>query len=438
MADAPTVSPAQRVQRLLFTALKLAIAVVGIWIVARGVVWNDKVEDGRIHEGLKTLALHASAKWYLVVAAWGMLVMPFVVTAIRWRNLMRPQGIDMPLGKCLQLTFVGQFYSIMLPGITGGDLVKIVYAARLTGSKTKSFITIVLDRVIGLVALMVIAGTSAGVQLALNHQAGKVPDNTLLNVFVMIVVMLGALLAGAAVYFSRRLRRVAGIEWFVEHLGSASQDAAEGRAKLERLFRVANGLVLALAVAVGGVLAILRFGLHTAWAERNGPVVFGGMGVMGLAALAALGGLVLHNLLVERMRPVMGKVAEGIVGVDETLHVYRGHFGLLFWAFVISVISQLTLPVSAWLSGMALGMNAPVTYYMAYVPLAVLAASLPISPPQGLGFLEWVLDHFFVGRGTATASQAFALTQAVRFLPLAWNLCGAYWVVTGKYTRKEE
>ena len=87
---------------------------------------------------------------------------------------------------------------------------------------------------------------------------------------------------------------------------------------------------------------------------------------------------------------------------------------------------------------MALGMNAPITYYMAYVPLAVLAASMPISPPQGLGFLEWVLDHFFVGRGTATASQAFALTQAVRFLPLLWNLCGAYWVVTGKYSRTQE
>jgi hypothetical protein len=366
-----------------------------------------------------------------------MLVMPFVVTAIRWRNLMRPQGIDMPLGKCLQLTFVGQFYSIMLPGITGGDLVKIVYAARLTGSKTKSFITVVLDRVIGLVALMVIAGASAGVQLLLNRQAGRAVDNTLLNVLVMIVVLLGLLAAGATVYFSRRLRRLAGIEWFVEHLGSASQEAAQGRAKLERLFRVTNGLVLALALAVAGVLAILRFGVHAAWAEQNAPLVFGGLGTMGAAALTALGGLVLHNLLVERMRPVMGNVAEGIVGVDETLHVYRGHFGLLFWAFVISVLSQLPLPISAWLSGTALGMNAPVTHYMAYVPLAVLAASLPISLPQGIGFLEYVLNHFFVERGTATVSQAFALTQAVRFLPVLWNLCGGYWVVTGRYSRSE-
>jgi glycosyltransferase 2 family protein len=366
-----------------------------------------------------------------------MLVVPFLVTAIRWRNLMRPQGIEMPLGKCLQLTFVGQFWSIIMPGITGGDLVKIIYAARLTGSKSKAFITIILDRVIGLVALMAIAGTSAGVQLLLNWRAGAPCDNTLLNVFVMIVVMLAALAAGATVYFSRRLRRVSGIEWFVEHLGSAAEEAAEGRAKLEQLFRAANIAALGLAMLLAGVLVLLRFGIHAVWAEKNSPLVFGGIGAMALVALAALGGLALHKRLVARARPLMGKVALGIVSLDETLHVYRGHFGVVFGAFVISVISQLTLPLSAWLSGTALGMIAPPTHYLAYVPLAVLAASLPISLPQGLGFLEWVLDHFFVGRGTATASQAFALTQAVRFLPLLWNLCGAYWVVTGKYSRKE-
>jgi uncharacterized membrane protein YbhN (UPF0104 family) len=423
---------------VLFTVLKVAFAALVIWIVVRGVAWNDVVEpDGHVHEGLKSLAWRASRQWPLIVAAWGMLAVPFLVTAIRWRNLMRPQGIEMPLKKCVELTFVGQFWSIVLPGITGGDLVKIVYTARLTGSKSKAFITILLDRVIGLVALMVIAGTSAGVQLWLNRRAGVAMDNTLLNVFVMIAALLAGLGAGAAVYFSRRLRRMTRIEWFVEHLGSASEEADEGRAKLEQLFRIANAGALGVAVVVAGVLALLRFGLQTKWAMTNAPVVFGGMGAMGALALAAVGGLVLHDMLVHRARPVVGKVAQGIVTLDETLHVYRGHIGVVFWAFVISVVSQLTLPASAWLSGRALGMNAPVTHYLAYVPLAVLAASLPISLPQGIGFLEWVLDHFFVAKGTATASQAFALTQAVRFLPLLWNLVGGWWVVTGRYSREK-
>ena len=79
----------------------------------------------------------------------------------------------------------------------------------------------------------------------------------------------------------------------------------------------------------------------------------------------------------------------------------------------------------------------PVTYYLAYVPIAVLAASLPISPPQGFGVMDYILYHFFVERGTARAGQAVALAQSVRFLPILWNLMGAYWVITGRYSRHQ-
>jgi uncharacterized membrane protein YbhN (UPF0104 family) len=388
----------------------------------------------RVQKGLKSLLVRASGKWYLLVAAWGMLGLPFLVTAIRWRSLMRPQGIRMPLGKCLQLTFVGQFYSIMLPGITGGDLVKIVYAARLTGSKTKSFITIILDRVIGLVALMVIAGASAAIQLLLNKERGEPLDNTLMNVLVMILVLLGVLTAGAVVYFSRRLRRLVGIEWFVEHFG-ASDDPAVQHEKMEHLFRVVNVLMLIAGGAGVAVLASLHWGLHLKWAEKNTLILFAGLGAMALMMAVAAAGLLLHELLVKRMAPVLKKGVEALVHVDETLHVYRGHFGLLVGAFVISLISQMTLPLSAWLSGMALGMTAPVTHYLAYVPVAVLAASMPVSPPQGFGLLDGFILYFFVTRGPAQAGQAFALAQAVRFLPIVWNLIGAYWVVTGSFSR---
>jgi uncharacterized protein (TIRG00374 family) len=309
-----------------------------------------KEEKGeRIHHGFHTLLLEARGRWYLLLAAWAVLVIPFLVTAIRWRNLLKPQGIDMPLPTALRLTFVGQFYSILLPGITGGDLVKIVYAARYTGSKTKSFITIILDRVIGLVALMVIAGVAAATQLLLNHQAGRPLDPTLRNVLLFILAGLAGLTLGSLIYFSHRLRRATGLQKLLNH----------------------------------------------------------------------------------------PRMPDFVRHIDETLHAYRHHAGLLTWAFLISIISQFTLPLSASLAGAAFGMHLPLTYYLAYVPLAVLAASLPISPPQGVGLLEYIITHFFVTRGSATAAQAFALTQAIRFLPILWNLVGAYWVIRGTHSIKQ-
>ena len=401
-----------------------------------------KKENGQvIQEGLRSIGIRASAKWHLLLSAWILLGSCFLITAIRWRGLMVPQGIRMPLAKCVQLTFVGQFYSIILPGITGGDLVKIVYAARLTGSKTKSFITVALDRVIGLVALMVIAGASAGAQLFLDARQGHKLDGTLFNVFILIVALLGTFSAVAMVYFSRRLRRIAGIEWFTENyrqLSDADQPGSVEHQKMARLFRVTNAGLLAVSVVVIVVLVLLRWQFQIDWALNNMLMIVVGISAAGLLAMATGAGLLLHEVLVRSAAPLIRKAIAGVLGIDETLHVYRGHFGLLVWAFVISVISQLALPLSAWLSGMAFGMTAPATYYLAYVPLAVLAASLPISPPQGLGFMDWVLHHFFVEKGTATPSQAFALTQSVRFMPIIWNLLGAYWVITGKYSRKTE
>jgi uncharacterized membrane protein YbhN (UPF0104 family) len=317
------------------------------------------VEKDIIHHGLKNTLIAASSRWYLLLAAWVILVVPFLVSSVRWRALMRPQGIEMPLGKAIQLTFVGQFYSIMLPGVTGGDLVKIIYAARLTGSKTKSIVTILLDRAVGLIALMCIAGVAAGMQLLWNRQAAGAPggggapngivgDATLRNVLLLIVGILGGIALFALVYFSRRLRTMTGLQRIIDH----------------------------------------------------------------------------------------PRMPDFVKHADEVLHRYRGHFGLLVWAFLISVVSQLMLPLSAWLSGIAFGIDMHPGYYLAYVPIAVIASSLPISPPQGLGFMDAILMHFFVNRGTAKVGQVFALTQAIRFLPILWNLVGAYWVVTGKFRRE--
>jgi len=312
------------------------------------------VPEPKVQIGLKHLIVHSNKP--LLAGAWILLVIPFFITAWRWRKLMEPQGIRMAFSKCLALSFVGQFYSTFLPGITGGDLVKIIYTARITGSKTKSTITILLDRVLGLMGLLAVAFVAALTQAGANA--------TMRNVALLLGAVLAGVVLGAMVYFSRRLRTWVGLDRAAASLAAPlPQDAS----RLERWRR---------------------------------------------------------------------KIAVPLVQADETLHLYRGHLGVLAAAFLVSVVTQVVLPVSAWMAGMAFGMQAGVGTYMVYVPLAILAASVPISPPQGFGVMEWVLFHFFHNRGTASASQTFALAQAIRFLPILWNLLGAYWVVRGDYSRQ--
>lgn len=302
-----------------------------------------------IQVGLEDLFLRADP--WLLLPALAILVIPFLITSYRWMKLLQPQGIGLPYVKCLELSFVGQFYSTFLPGTTSGDVVKIIYASRVTGATTKSAVTVVLDRVIGLVALMVVGGSAAAVQLLWNHfhpiRPNAAPDQTLVRIVVLISGSLAAMTIGCCIYFSQRLRRLSGLEYLLQH----------------------------------------------------------------------------------------AHVPEVVKHADRSLHVYRGHFLMIFGTFCLSLISQTILPIAAFMAGRAFGMHASFGSFMTYVPIAVLAASLPIAPPQGIGVTEAILLHFFVTRGVDAASQSFALAQAIRFLPIFWNLMGAYWVVRGNYSR---
>lgn len=294
------------------------------------------------------LSLIAHSKPLPLVLAFLLLGIPFLITAWRWQRLLHVCQLNLSYGRCLTLTFLGQFYSTFLPGTTSGDIVKIVYTGRLTGQKTKSAITVILDRVIGLIGLIIVGFTAAVVELLISqHGKGGAADPVLLHVVLLTGGMLVVIAIGAAVYFSRRIRRAVGLDYLIEKL----------------------------------------------------------------------------------------PLPEFLKHADRTLAAYRGHLGVIAVALIASVISQAVLPIAGFLAGQAFGMHDPLGYYLAYIPLAVLAASIPILPPQGIGVMDWIILHFFVTRGTNTASQAFALTQAIRFLPIIWNLLGAWWVIRGNYSR---
>ena len=61
----------------------------------------------------------------------------------------------------LSLTWLGQFCNTFLPGSTGGDVVKFYRVCRLApNSKTAGFAALVADRLVALVALVLLAGTA--------------------------------------------------------------------------------------------------------------------------------------------------------------------------------------------------------------------------------------------------------------------------------------
>lgn len=89
-----------------------------------------------------------------------LLTLPLIVLlAVRWRIFLRQQDIALPYPAILALTWTGQFFNSFLPGSTGGDVSKIYQLCqRNPGRKAQAAVTVILDRMTALAAMLVLAG----------------------------------------------------------------------------------------------------------------------------------------------------------------------------------------------------------------------------------------------------------------------------------------
>jgi uncharacterized protein (TIRG00374 family) len=81
-----------------------------------------------------------------------------VANIVRWQILMRVQGMYMSWRRATMLFFVGLFFNLFMPGYTGGDFARLYYLMReFPDKKKESILTVVMDRLIGMAALVLTA-----------------------------------------------------------------------------------------------------------------------------------------------------------------------------------------------------------------------------------------------------------------------------------------
>jgi hypothetical protein len=81
-----------------------------------------------------------------------------VLGMARWRLALRVQALRLPWGRALEISLVAHFFNSFLLGSTGGDLMKAYYAARETHhKKTEAVLSVLVDRVVGLWAMLLFA-----------------------------------------------------------------------------------------------------------------------------------------------------------------------------------------------------------------------------------------------------------------------------------------
>lgn len=138
--------PAKRYIKL---AIKLAI-VVGLFY-ALG-------QKGLISAEATSRAL---TQWKEMLKAVGAMLATLYLGIVRWQWLLRAQGIDLRFSRTVQLSLIGQFFNIALPGAVSGDFVKAFYIANeAPGKRAAAFGTILFDRLAGLSGLVLVSAGS--------------------------------------------------------------------------------------------------------------------------------------------------------------------------------------------------------------------------------------------------------------------------------------
>jgi uncharacterized protein (TIRG00374 family) len=236
--------------------------------------------------GLRTLL--STLRWGHLAAAYAAFGPALFLMAVRWQVLLRANAIRIPFLTVVRLHYLGFFYNAFMPGSAGGDIIKAVYLARQCEQKTEAATVVLVDRVVGLIGLLAVAGAvvliDTGGAGGLARQIGS---------FAFALVL------GSGLYFSARFRELVHYDRWVSRLPRADLfmriDAAlYGLRQRKKALAVAFGLTLVLQLIeiVGVSWGGDSLGLHRArfahylvfvplgFLVNSLPISFGGMGLM--------------------------------------------------------------------------------------------------------------------------------------------------------------
>ncbi len=99
--------------------------------------------------------------WGLLVCAFLAVLAAHLITYLRWQSLVAALDVPLRVVDAIRLGFLGTMLNMVSVGAIGGDLFKAIAAARMTHTRRTEVVTSVLvDRAIGLLGLVIVAAVS--------------------------------------------------------------------------------------------------------------------------------------------------------------------------------------------------------------------------------------------------------------------------------------
>jgi uncharacterized protein (TIRG00374 family) len=185
------------------------------------------------------------------MALMGLMLLILLNNNWRWKILLH--AFDMKLGflHTFKLTLIGMFFNFAMPGGVGGDVVKGYYLLKKQPDKrTRAAVTILVDRVIGMLAMALFALVAMLVQWSTVEKSPQ-----LQNLFLSVLVVNFGIAVFFGLVLSRRVFAMGAIKRFLEVFPAG----ASLRKLQEALFDYRQKkMVLVASVAISSVTQVLN------------------------------------------------------------------------------------------------------------------------------------------------------------------------------------
>ena len=281
-------------RRRLGLIFRAVVSLLAIWWVVRSNDWS------KVWLNARTMDLH----WLLIGVV--CFIPTLLVVSWRWRMLLGVHGVHLGFWRVFELTMIGQFFSIVGVGTTGGDVFKIFYVTRaVPEKKTAVAFTVIVDRVIGLLALLLFGVVLSFTKLPLLLSTGNTRTFTMTFYFFAMAGAIGAIIASLSPFFLGHRLFIAVIDRLPFAHRSRKMVAA-----LERTARAFGTNTLALVVSLPSHMSVTVMGYCVLQAMGKQP---------DLLAFCSI--IAIVNMLIALPVSISG------IGVRESLFTW--FFGLL-------------------------------------------------------------------------------------------------------------
>src|SRR6476620_5455852 len=267
-------------RRYVVLALKIVVSIVLLSLLF------SKIDVAQ----LCAIARRASLRWFAVALA--IYAVNMIASTWRWHLLLRAQEVNLRRRWLLGSFLVASFFNNFLPSNIGGDVIRISDTARAARSRTLAATVVLMDRVLGLMALIFVAAVGASAAGAVHPAALPIWP-----IWLWAGLLAGAAASAPAVFapvgFSRLLQPLTVFhpEWVGSRIDTLIEILTRFRARPGTLARC-----FATAVFVQGTMVLYYFAVTYAlpvnvalsdiavivpisFVVQMLPVSFGGFGV---------------------------------------------------------------------------------------------------------------------------------------------------------------